>query len=422
MTIGVYLQGLLGLLGLCALAWLISENRRARPWRALAAGLGLQALLAVALLRVAPIRGAFEGVNDAVGALQAATSAGSAFVFGYVGGGAPPFEAINPNNSLVLAFQALTLIIVISALTAVLIHWRVLPWLVRGFSALLEKPFGLGGAAGLGTAANIFVGMVEAPLFIRDHIARLSRSDLFVVMCGGMATIAGTVLFLYAGVIGDSVPDAAGHLLAASVISAPAAVMMARIMVPPVAGAGRAEVARAAPPTYSSTMDAITEGTRSGVGLYINIAAMLLVLVALVHLANQVMGLLPAVADAPLSLERVFGWFMAPLAWLMGVPWAEAQTAGSLLGTKTVLNEFLAYLRLAELPAGELSDRSRLIMTYALCGFANFGSLGIMIGGLATLAPQRREEIVSLGIRSIAGGTLATCCTGSIVGLIAAGA
>ena len=418
MTTGLYLQGLFGLLGLCALAWLISENRRALPWRALAAGLGLQFLLAVALLRVAPVRGAFEAVNDAVAALQAATAAGSAFVFGYVGGGAPPFEVINPNNSLVLAFQALTLIIVISALTAVLIHWRILPLLVRGFSALLQKPFGLGGAAGLGTAANIFVGMVEAPLFIRDHIARLSRSDLFVVMCGGMATIAGTVLFLYAAVIGDAVSDAAGHLLAASVISAPAAVMIARIMVPPTVAAGP-EAATAAPPAYASTMDAITEGTRSGVGLYLNIAAMLLVLVALVHLVNQVIGLLPAVADAPLTLERIFGWFMAPLAWLMGVPWAEAQTAGSLLGTKTVLNEFLAYLRLADLPAGELSDRSRLIMTYALCGFANFGSLGIMIGGMSTLAPERRQEIVGLGLRSIAGGTLATCCTGSIVGLIA---
>jgi CNT family concentrative nucleoside transporter len=417
MGAGIWLQGIVGLLGLCGLAWLASENRRAPPWRTIIVGLGLQFAIALLLLRVPPLRRGVGLVNEVVDALAAANAAGGRFVFGYVGGAEPPFEVIDRFNTLVLAFQTLTLVILISALTAVLIHWRVLPWLVRGFGALLRRPFGISGAAGLGTAANIFVGMVEAPLFIRDHVARLSRSDLFVVMCGGMATIAGTVFVVYAGFVGTVVPNAAGHLLTASVISAPAAIMVARLMVPPPPGAAANE-ATISPPRYGGTMDAITEGTSTGLSLYLNIVAMLLVLVALVELANVLLGAATAFADTPLTLQRIFGWAMAPLAWLMGVPWSEATTAGALLGTKTVLNEFLAYVQLAELEPAALSPRSDLIMTYALCGFANFGSLGIMIGGLSTIAPERRPEIARLGLRSIVGGTLATCCTGAVVGLI----
>jgi len=230
-----------------------------------------------------------------------------------------------------------------------------------------------------------------------------------------MATIAGTVLFIYASIIRDTVDGAAGHLLVASVISAPAAVMIARIMVP---GAREDAADKITPPRYESTMDAITQGTQSGLGLYLNIIAMLLVLVALVKLVNLGLGILPDIGSDPLTLQRLFGWLMSPLAWLMGVPWNEAAIAGSLLGTKTVLNEFLAFVDLAALPPGALSPESRLIMTYALCGFANFGSLGIMIGGLTSLVPDRRPEIVALGMRSIVGGTLATCCTGAVVALV----
>jgi CNT family concentrative nucleoside transporter len=417
MGAGIWLQGIVGLFGLCGLAWLLSKDRRAPPWRTIFVGLGLQFAIALLLLRVPPVRSGIGFANEVVDALAAANAAGSGFVFGYVGGATAPFEVLDRLKLMVLAFQTLTLVILISALTAVLIHWRVLPWLVRGFGALLRRPFGLSGAAGLGTAANIFVGMVEAPLFIRQYVASLSRSDLFVVMCAGMATIAGTMFVIYATYVETVLPDAAGHLLTASVISAPAAIMFARLMEPPPPGAAPRE-ATISPPGYRGTMDAITAGTQTGLSLYLNIVAMLLVLVALVELANLVLGAATSFMDTPLTLQRIFGWAMAPLAWLMGVPWSEATAAGALLGTKTVLNEFLAYLQLAALDPATLSPRSDLIMTYALCGFANFGSLGIMIGGLSTIAPERRPEIARLGIRSIVGGTLATCCTGAVVGLI----
>ncbi len=408
-------QACAGLLAFCVLAWLLSEDRHRLPVREVLVGLGLQLLLALVLLGVEPARRLVNSMNYLVRGLQTATEAGSTFVFGYLGGGAAPFEATQGSTSLVLAFQVLPLVLVVSALTAVLTHWKILPWVVQRFSRLLERPFGIGGAVGLGTAANIFVGMVEAPLFVRHYLATMSRSGLFVLMCSGMATIAGTVLFIYASIIGGVVDGAAGHLLVASVISAPAAVMMARIMVP-----GDAEDAGDSirPPRYESTMDAVTQGTQSGLRLYLNILAMLLVLVALVKLANLGVGTLPEVGGDPLSLQRILGWLMSPLAWLMGIPLDQAMTAGSLLGTKTVLNEFIAYVDLANLPADALSSETRLILTYALCGFANFGSLGIMIGGLTTLAPQRRAEIVGLGIRSIVGGTLATCCTGAVVAIV----
>jgi CNT family concentrative nucleoside transporter len=413
----LFLQAALGLAVFCGLAMLFSENRRRLPVREVVAGIGLQIILAVLLLHLEPARKLVNSVNRLVAGLQDATEAGTTFVFGYLGGGLPPFEMSEGHSTLVLAFQILPLILVVSALTAVLTYWKVLPVVVRGFSRLLQKPFGIGGAVGLGTAANIFVGMVEAPLFVRHYLATMSRSGLFVVMCSGMATIAGTVLFIYATLIETVLEGAAGHLVVASVISAPAAVMIARIMVP-----GEREDAGDAltPPRYASTMDAVTQGTQSGLALYLNVVAMLLVLVALVKLINIGLGILPEFHGEPLSLQRVLGFLMSPLAWLMGIPWDQSATAGALLGTKTVLNEFLAYIDLAQLPPDQLSPRSQLIMTYALCGFANFGSLGILIGGLTTMVPERRAEIVDLGLRSIVGGTLATCCTGSVVALIGA--
>ena len=270
--------------------------------------------------------------------------------------------------------------------------------------------------AGMAVAANVFVGMVEAPLFIRPYLRDITRSELFVVMCAGMATIAGTVLILYATLLGGVMENAVGHLLVASIISAPAAVTIARLMVPESGTA--TDVTQATPSESSSTMDAITRGTQSGLQLYLSVTAMLVVLVALVHLVNGMLGLLPDVGGGAITLERMLGLIMAPVTFLMGIPWAEAQTAGSLMGIKTVLNEFLAYMQLASLPPGALSERSTLIMTYALCGFANFGSLGIMIGGLATMVPERREEIIALGLKSIVAGTLATCCTGAVVGIL----
>jgi len=405
-----------GLIALLAIAWLIGRGDARQALRVAAAGAGMQLALTALLLWLPPAQHAFAAANGLVLALQDATRAGTSFVFGYLGGAPEPFESRGPGTSFVLAFQALPLILVVSALSALLTYWRVLPWLVRAFALVLERSLGVGGAVGLAAAANVFVGMVEAPLFVRAYLARLSRSELFVLMCTGMATIAGTVLVLYASFLAEVVPEAAGHLITASLISAPAAIAIAMLMVPP--GEQRTGADFVPERGADGALDAITRGTQSGVALLVNVVAMLLVLVALVHLANAGLALLPDVAGSALTLERALGWAMAPLAWLMGVPWSEAPLAGSLLGTKTVLNELLAYLRLAELPPEALSPRSRLVMTYALCGFANLGSLGILIGGLATMVPERRAEIVALGPWSVVGGTLATCCTGAVVGLL----
>ena len=378
----------------------------------------MQLAVALLLLKLPPVRVLFSALNDAVLALQTASEAGTSFVFGYLGGAPLPFETQPGTSSLVLAFRALPLVVVVSALTSLLTYWRILPLIVRGLSFVFERAFGIGGAVALSTAANIFVGMVEAPLFIRSYLRQLSRGELFMVMCTGMASIAGTVLFLYVTILGGVIDDVAGQLLTASIMSAPASIMIAWLMVPlegprtaGTLGGGEA------PPT--SSMDAIAQGTERGLALLLSIVAMLLVLVALVALANSLLGLLPDVAGEELTLERMLGWAMAPVVWLIGVPWSEAPQAGSLMGIKTVLNELLAYLELAEL-APTLSERTRLIMTYALCGMANFGSVGIMVGGFTAMAPDRRSEIVELGLKSVVGGTLATLSTGAVVGIITA--
>jgi len=410
------MQGLSGLALILLVAWLCSENRRRLDLRMVLSGLGLQFLLALALLKVNWFKGLFLACNELALALDRATEAGTSLVFGYLGGGPLPFAESFPGASFVLALRALPLVLVISALSALLFHWRVLPLVVRGFAVVLQRTLRVGGAVGFGAAANIFVGMIEAPLLIRPYLARLSRGELFAIMTCGMSTIAGTVLVLYARILQPVLPDALGHILTASLISAPAALLVARIMVPE--QTGRLQSAEMPPRIDHGSMDAIVRGTSEGVQLLLQIVAMLIVLVALVSLCNQGLALLPEVADAPLSLQRLLGWVLAPVAWSIGIPWAEAATAGSLLGTKTVLNELLAYLDLAALPDGALSERSRLIMTYALCGFANFGSLGIMLGGMNAMVPERRREIVALGMRSILAGTLATCMTGAVVGLL----
>lgn len=398
------------------LAWLFSEDRRRVAWRLVASGLLLAFALAALLLKTPGMREAVAGLNGVLASLETATQAGTSFVFGFLGGGDTPYEIKNPAASFVLAFRALPLVLVISALSALLFHWGVLPLIVRAFSRVLERVMGLGGAVGLSAAANVFVGMVEAPLVIKPYLQRLSRGELFIVMVCGMATIAGTVLVLYASVLSATVPDALAHLLIASIVATPVAIVVAALMVPP--GHARTTGATLAPTPDRSSMDAITRGTLEGLELLLQIVAMLLVFVALVALLNSVLTLLPAPGGMPLSLQRVLGWAMAPLAWMAGVPWHEAQTAGALLATKTVLNELVAYLQLAKLPDSELSPRSRLLMTYALCGFANFGSLGIMIGGMGAMVPERRHEITQLGLKSIVAGTLATCLTATIVGTL----
>jgi CNT family concentrative nucleoside transporter len=412
------IQSAVGIFALLALAFVVSEDRRLVSWRQAATGLAVTFVLAVLMLKIPQLQAAFAVIGDAVDAIAVATRAGTTFVFGYLGGGPLPYELKTPGAEFVFALQALPVVLVMSVLTTLLFHWGILPPIVRGFAVALERTLGVGGAVGLSTAANIFLGMVEAPLCIKPYLGRLTRSELFVVMTGGMAGIAGTVLVLYATVLGNAIPDAAGHLVVASVLGAPAAILISLIMVPEKPRSRALGELGGLDPVASNTMDAIVRGTMAGLELLLNICAMLIVLIALVHLVNAMLGLLPAIAGAPVTLERMLGVVMAPVCWLMGIPWSEAVTAGALMGLKTILNEFVAYLQLAALPAEALSPRSRLIMLYALCGFANFGSLGIMIGGLATMAPERRDDVVSLSFKSIVSGTLSTCLIGAIVGVV----
>ena len=409
-------QSALGLVALLLLAWALGEERRLSAWRIAVTGVALQLLLAALMLYLPGLTTAVAAANGVVAALDAASEAGTSLVFGYLGGGPLPFEERFPGAAFVLAFRALPIILVVSALAALLTHWRILPLVVRGFGRLLERSFRVGGPVGLGSAANVLVGMIEAPLLVRPYLALLSRSEIFVLMTTGMATIAGTVYVLYALILTPVLPDAASQLLVASVISAPAAVTVALLMVPE---QGAPTEGRLVLPRESAgAMDALVSGVEQGVKVLIVVVATLVVFVALVHLANTALGLLPDLGETPITLQRVLSWPLMPVAWLLGLPWEEARTAAHLLATKLVLNELVAFLDLAKLPEEAFSARSRLILVYALCGFANLGSLGIMIGGLSTLAPERRGEIVALGPRSIFAGFLATCLTGAVIGIL----
>jgi len=410
------IQSVAGLLIFAGLAWLMSENRKEAKLMIAVIGIAIQLLVGLLLLKVPVFQDFFLLLNRVVLSLEAATTAGTSFVFGYLGGGDLPFKEPYPGAAFILAFRGLPLLLLMSALSALLFYWKVLPPVVKAFSLALQKTLRLGGAEGLGVSVNIFVGMIEAPLFIRPYLPNMTRSEIFTLMTCGMATIAGTVMVLYASILGNTIPDVMGHILTASIISVPAAILVAKLMVPETGELTSGELT--APDEASGSMDAVTKGTLQGVHLLLNIIAMLVVLVALVYLINLILGLAPQVGDQALTLQRLMGYVMAPVVWLMGVPWQEATTAGSLMGTKTILNELLAYLQMSQLEPGSLSPRSMLIMTYAMCGFANPGSLGIMIGGMGTMAPTRRSEIVSLGLRSVIAGTLATCMTGAVVGIL----
>ena len=415
MSLLPHLQSALGICVILALAWALSENHRMFPWRVVAGGLALQAALALLLLKVPLAQQALLGLNGAVGALTTATRAGTSFVFGVVGGGAPA-KVGNAADFAGFAFSVLPLVIVISALSALLWHWRILPIIINAIAYVLRRVLGLGGAVGLGAGATIFIGMVEAPLLIRPYLARITRSELFILCTVGLATVAGTVFALYATILKNVVPGAIGHILIASMMSLPAAIIVARIMVPGEVATGSADEASAA--RYRSSMDAVARGTEDGLKIWLQIVAMLVVMLALVALANEILSLAPPLWGAPLTLERVLGWLFAPVVWLYGIPWHEATIAGSLMGTKTILNELVAYLNLAALPAGSLDPRATLIMVYAMCGFANFGSVGIMIAGMSALMPERRDEIVPLAMRAIVSGTMASGLTGAMIGLL----
>jgi concentrative nucleoside transporter, CNT family len=411
------MRGLFGIAAILALAWALSEERARVPWRVVAVGVALQFGLALLFVKFPPARAAFLLLNRAVEGLQAATEAGTGFVFGYLGGGPLPFAETRPGASFIFAFRALPLVLVISALATLLFYWGVLQRVVQAFAWVLRRSAGVGGPLGLGAAVHIFVGHIEAPLLIRPYLMRLSRGELFALMSCGMAGIAGTVMVLYATLVGSVIPNALGNILIAAVISTPAALAIAALMVPfrpDPSAAG--ELLIDDPPV--SALDAVAKGTRDGLLFLLNIVAMLVVAIALVSLVNGALGLLPDIAGMPLTLQRLFAYAFRPVVWLIGIPGPEIAAAAALMGTKTVLNEFVAYVDLAHLPAAALDPRSRLIMTYALCGFANFGSLGILIGGMGAMVPERRAEIVELGLRSILSGTLATCMSGAVVGLL----
>jgi CNT family concentrative nucleoside transporter len=376
----------------------------------------LQAAIALLLLKVPVARQALFGLNAVVAAVTTATNAGTSFVFGYMGAGPTPFSVTNPANLVNLAFTILPLVMVIAALAAMLWYWRITPFIVHAMALVLKKTTGLGGAVGLSAAATVFLGNIEGQLVVRPYMARLNRTELFILMTVGLSVIAGTVFVLYATILKDVLPGALGHLLVASFMSLPAGILMARIMVPGPAETDLTQQQESV--RYRSTMDAMARGTEDGLKLYLQILAMLIVTTALVALANVILAQLPQVWGAPLTLERMLGWLFAPLVWLLGVPWSQAGIAGGLMGIKLVLYELVAYLRLAAMPAGTLDPRSTQIMVYALCGFANFGSVGILIGGMSAMIPERRDEVVSLAPRALLAGTLASALSGAMIGLL----
>ena len=410
------LQGLAGLFAFLIIGWILSENRKGVDIKSILIALFAQFVLAFLTTRVDIIRDGFLKVSQGINSLKDATIAGTGFVFGYVGGGNLPFELKEGANSFIFAFQALPMVMVVSAISMLLFHWNILPVVVKGFSWALTKTLRIGGALGVCAAAKVFLGQTEAPLLIRPYLRNLSRSELFTVMTAGMATTSATIMVLYATILEGTIANPISHILTASIISIPAAIAISRVMIPHTGADTAGDLV--VPFNFNGSMEAVSQGATDGLKLFLNIIAMLIVMLALVHLANSILTVLPDFQGAPISLQRVFGWLMAPVAWLMGIPWSESQAAGNLIGTKTVLNEIMAFIDLSKLPKGALSPRADLIMTYALCGFANFSSIAIQIGGLGAMVPERRKEIISLGFKALIAGTIASCMSGTMIGLL----
>ena len=414
-----YAQTVLGGFILIILGVLISSNTKKINLFYLANAIVLQFLLAILLIKVPPVAAFFEALSQGVLALKSATDQGTGFVFGYLADGAPkPFEVVNPASANIFIFSGLMLIIVVSALSAIFWHWRVLPIVIKLISSLFKKPLNVGGPVGLSATANIIFGQVEAPLLIKPYLKQMSRHELLTLMTVGMSTISGGVMVVYTTMLNDLYGTSLiGHFLTASIISVPAAIMYANIMMPSNQKTeDQSQIEESS--LYKSTMDALTRGTQDGLNITLNIAALLLVLIALVTLVNFGLAALPFVGGEAITLERMAGWIFAPIAWCMGIPWAEAQLAGSLLGVKTILNEFVAYVNLAAIDASQLSEKSRLIMLYGLCGFANLSSVGILLSGIGTMIPERKDDLIAVSGKALIGATLASCFTGLVVGVI----
>ena len=411
-------QGLVGIVLILMLAWALSEDRANRPgWRWIAGAVLLQIAVAIAVTQVPFIWTLVGYANSAVFAIEKATLVGSSYMFGYTGGAPIPF-ILKPGaeQPVIVAFQILPLIIVFSALSALLWHWGILRAAVRGLSWALRSTMGVSGVVGLGAGATMFLGVVESPLVLRAYFERMSRSEMFMIMVLIMATISGAILVLYATTLSKTVPNAVGHMIVASLVSLPAAVLVARLMVP---GDGTTSADdEKADLQYESSMDAIIKGTMEGVSLVLAVIGIIIVVFALVNLADQLLAWLPYVDGQPLTLKRGFGWLFAPVMWSIGIPWDQAPAAGALMGTKTILNEYVAYLDLAALPADTFDARSKLIITYALCGVANLASVGLLVSTISTLAPTRRAEVSSLGLKSWVAGNMASAMTGAVIGLV----
>ena len=412
------LRGLLGIAVLVALSWLLSENRRRVEWKVVAWGLGLQFAIALLMVKVPVFQAALGQLNRVVRAVEQASHEGGAFVFGYLTGGPSPFQTADGAAAApaLFFFGPLMMLIVVGALSAVLFHFGILQKVVGAFARLLRRTMGLGGAEGVVVAANVFMGQSDAPLLIKPYVGQLGRAGLMCVMTAGMTTISGSLMIVYATILDPVLPGMVmGHLVVASIISAPAAVMVARLMVPAAAGEVDHEVPDLKAESHG-VVDALLAGANDGAKVMVNVAIMLVAIIAVVALVNKALGLVPL--ETPLSLERMLGWVMAPAMWLVGVPWSEAQAAGQLMAVKTVFNEFVAYLALAKQPAGLLSEHTRLITIYSLCGFANFSSVGILAGTLSALCPEQKRTIASLGLKAMVAGTIGTLLTGAVIGIL----
>jgi CNT family concentrative nucleoside transporter len=417
MNVPLILQITIGFIGLTLLAIPLSAKKSAINYRHILIAIGFQILLAFALIKVPLIIKIFSYLSEGVIALQAATTQGTTFVFGYLGGGDAPFMDGGSGSSLIFAFGILPLIIVMSCLTALLWFWKILPFIIRGFSKVFEKLFNIGGPIGLGATANIIMGQVEAPLLVRPYLSKMTKKELLILMTAGMSTVSGSIMIALVMMLQPQFVDVnlIQHLITASILSIPAAIMYANIMIP--SNDATEFDADAVPKIYESSMDAITRGTRDGLEIALNVGAILIAFIALVSLADSILGLLPVVGDAPLSLQRILGWIFAPIVWLMGVPWEESIEAGKLLGIKTALNEFVAYAQLAVIEDGLLSDRTKLITLYGLCGFANFSSVGILVSGIGAMSPERKKDLIDISIKALVGATLASCMTGLVIGI-----
>ncbi len=411
------LQSLLGIAAILLVCWLVSENKKRFPVFLAVGAIAVQVCLILLLFAFPQSRVVLDSIGAGMQALSDSTGRGMQFVFGYMGGGDQPYAVVNQNALFVFALRVLPLILVIAALSALLWHIGILKLIIRFFGAIFEKAIGLGGASALGVASNIFVGNVESLIIIRAYLDKLTRSEVFIMLVVGMANVAGSTMVAYVLILHEVLPNAAGHILAAAIVSAPAGVLLARIIVPELADRKHEAVDYSSSLKYDSAIDAISKGTADGMMVAMNIAAILIVMVSLVALVNMCLGGL--IWDGqPVTIERILGVLFSPLAWLIGIPWKEAQTGGWILGVKMVLTEFVAFLKLAAIPVDAMSPRTRIILTYATCGFANIGSVGISVAGFSALMPSRRPEILGLIWKALMAGFLATCLSAAVVGAL----